>query len=154
MNQEQSDNRQAPRYEKDLTVKFDFLYNAATALKYQIEEEARQTYTGVSKNISASGLCLSSPHELKRGQHLRLEVYLSNGRDPIRMDGEVRWCGRSSHDSQSMFDAGIRLMNVEGEPVDATVHLDEAHQVLWSNVLESVFGTFRKIVQDMRDHRP
>ena len=145
-----NDKRQAPRYEKHVPVGLDFLYNAATELKYEVEENPQiEKYAGVSKNIGATGLCLTTHHRLKKGQHLHLEVYLPKGREPIRMDGEVCWCGRSSaSDTQVLFDAGIKLATVEGEPVEASVHMDQAHHVLWSNVLESVFGTFRILVQE------
>ena len=146
-NSPRPDKRQAPRYDKELQLKFDFSYNATTELKYEVEEDRRQKYTAVSKNIGATGLCLTSPHPLKKGQHLHLEVYLPKGREPIHMDGEVCWCS-SSGNAQAMFDAGIKLATVEGEAVDATVYLDEENHVLWSNVLESIFGTFRKLVQE------
>ena len=152
-----ADKRQAPRYDKNLQVNFDFPYgfpyDAATKLKYEVAEEGQHVtkHTGVSKNICATGLCLTSQHALIKGQHLHLEVYLPQSPEPIHMDGEVCWCDRSSlSDAQQvLFDAGIKLVTVEGQNVD--VHLDEAHHVLWSNVLEAVFGTFRKLVQEKQE---
>lgn len=150
-----SDKRQAPRYDKNLQVGFafpyGFPYEAKTDLKYEVEDQAHHVrkYIGVSKNICATGLCLTSDHKLEKGQPVHLEIYLPQGHEPIRMDGKVCWCDRSSlSDGQhTLFDAGIKIKTVEGDSVDESVHLDEAHHVLWSNVLEAVFGTFRKLVQ-------
>ena len=149
------DKRQSDRYEKHLEVQFKFPYgfpyDAATKLEYQVESEGSDSkYVGVSKNVCATGLCLTSQHQLEKGQHLRLEVFLPQSREPIHMDGEVCWCDRSplSDAKQVLFDAGVRLQTVEGESVDDSVHLDEVHHLIWSNVLEAVFGTFRKLVQE------
>ena len=149
-----ADKRQAPRYDKNLQVSFNFPYgfpyDATTQLQYEVENDAPQEkHTGVSKNICATGLCLTSDHKLEKGQQVRLEIYLPKGSQPIHMVGEVCWCDRSSVSDvkHSLFDAGIKLNTVEGESVDQTVHLDETNHVLWSNVLEAVFGTFRKLVQ-------
>ena len=151
-----SEQRQALRYDKNLQIGFNFPYgfpyDAATKLKYQVEDKDRhrKKYTGVSKNIGVTGLCLTSDHSLEKGQQVQLEVFLPYGHQPIHMDGEVCWCERSSLSDAKrvLFDTGIKLMTVEGQSVDETVHLDEAHHVLWSNVLESIFGTFRKLVQE------
>ena len=150
-----SDKRQSPRYEKHLQVSFGFPYgfpyDATTKLKYEVEEKAQEgKFEGVSKNVCATGLCLTSSRRLEKGQHLHLEVYLPQGQQPIHMDGEVRWCDRSSLSDAvpTLFDAGIQIQTVEGQSVDETVRLDDVHHVLWSNVLEAVFGTFRKLVQD------
>ena len=152
-----NDNRQSERYDKELQVNFDFLYDAAAAMTYVVEnaEHRLEKYVAISKNICASGLCLTSPHKLERGQTLRLEVYLPKSRQPIHMEGEVRWCrSAEKEEDQHMFDAGIRLKAVEGQSVDPTVHLDESYHVIWSNVLESIFGTFRKLSQESRRVAP
>ncbi len=143
-----TEKRQADRYIKVLDLNFfDFPYDAETKLSYKVEEEDGEKYAGKSKNIGASGLCLTSDHKLKKGQHLHLEIFLPQSRQPIHMDGEVCWCSPSV-DLKAMFDAGIKLKAVEGESVQESVHMDKAHHILWSNVLESVFGTFRKLVQE------
>lgn len=147
--------RKFERYDKNLQVYFNFPYgfpyDAATELKYQVDnEDPDKKHTGVSKNICATGLCLTSDHSLEKGQHVRLEVYLPQLHRPIRMDGEVCWCDRSSLSDAHhiLFDTGIKLQTVEGESVDQTVHVDEAYHVVWSNVLEAVFGNFRRLVQE------
>ena len=151
-----SEKRQATRYDKNLQVSFNFPYgfpyDAKAELEYQVEDKSHHLtkYMGVSKNVCATGLCLTSDHKLEEGQQVHLDVFLPHSHQPIRMDGEVCWCDRSSlsNPEHPLFDAGIKLRTVEGQPVDETVHLDEAHHVLWSNVLEAVFGTFRKLVQE------
>jgi len=144
--------RQAERYDKEFELTFD--YAAATELKYQVEEGRNRLkeYEGVSKNISANGLCLTSSHKLAIGQHLHLEIFLSKGVQPIHMDGLVCWCDPSlTGKKKLMFNAGIKLQSVEGKSVDETIHMDEKYHVLWSNVLESVFGTFRKLMQERKN---
>lgn len=145
-----AEQRQCARYDKKLKVDFDFSYDAATKLKYRVQEDVHvKRYAGMSRNIGASGLCLTSHHKLEKGQHLHLEVFLPKGRQPIHMDGEVRWCDKSLNKrKKDLFEVGIKLKAVEGKSVDETVHLDEVHHVVWSNVLEAVFGTFRKLAQE------
>jgi hypothetical protein len=143
-----SEQRHAERYDKNLDLSFDFQYRATTELQYEIAENPKK-YHAVSKNICATGLCLTSHQELKKGQHLHLEVYLPKGNQPIHMDGEVCWCSlSSSRGAKNLFDAGIKVEKVEGESVEPTVHLDQEHRILWSNVLESIFGTFRILMHE------
>jgi hypothetical protein len=146
-----SEQRQAERYDKSLDVTIDFHYRATTEMQYQIRDEDPHSakYPAVSKNICATGLCLTSHQQLKKGQHLHLEVFLPSGRAPIHMDGEVCWCSlSSSKGAKNLFDAGVRVEKVEGQSVEPTVHLDAEHQILWSNVLESIFGTFRILMHE------
>src|SRR3989338_5584918 len=118
-----SEKRQAPRYDKNLQICFNFPYgfpyDAQTELKYEIEDKDHhlEKYTGVSKNVCATGLCLTSGHRLEKGQHVLLEVYLPHGDQPIHMDGEVCWCDRSSLSDvrHTLFDAGIKVKTVEGK---------------------------------------
>lgn len=144
-----AEKRQTERYAKKMELNFS--YDAAAKLVYRVESSnpTFQKFAGVSKNICANGLCLTTHHPLKKGQRLHLEVYLPKDRHPIHMDGEVRWCDPvAGKKNKDLFDAGIKLESVEGESVDDTVHVDQTHHVVWSNVLESVFGTFRKLAQE------
>ncbi len=143
------ENRKFERYDKNLDVKFDFVYAAAADLKYNVDgNDPSLKFDAVSRNIGARGMCLTSHHKLEKGQKLHLELYLPTTSQPIHMDGQVCWCdslgGNSGPDE---FDAGIELNSVEGNPVAETVHFDEQYHVIWSNVLESIFGTFRKQMQ-------
>ena len=123
--------RKCARYAKDLKLCYDFPYRyspAATVakVKYQIEgQEQSKKIAGVSRNICATGLCLTSHQKLKKGQRLGLEISLPAGRRSVRMDGEVRWCQRTGQNvrKRDLFSAGIRLHSVKGKPVDGTVHI-------------------------------
>ena len=156
VNPQNSEKRQCERYDKEVKLCYDFPYgfpyDAAAKLKIQVENQSQQPkrYAGVSKNVCATGLCLTSHHLLEKGQHLHLEIFLPQGHQPIQMDGEVCWCDRSSLSTakRELFMAGVKLQSVEGQSVAESVHLDEVHHVIWSNVLEAVFGTFRKLMQE------
>ena len=143
--------RQFERFDKQIKINFEFFYDATTKVKYQVvdQDNSVEKYEGISKNICATGLCFTSDQKLKEGQTLHLEVYLPRAQSPIHMDGQVRWCDLSQSNKEKFprFDTGVRLMSVEGQPVDNSVHFDETYHVMWSNVLESIFGTFRKLMQ-------
>jgi hypothetical protein len=63
------------------------------------------------------------------------------------MDGEVRWSQRLPDSSRDRFDTGIKLLNIDGKSVVSSVYHDGVNQIVWSSVLESVFGDFKKITQ-------
>ncbi len=143
------------RYHKESQISYQFAYDAQTKVKYQVVESSRDTpaphkFSAVSKNICASGLCFTSDQKLRKGQNLHLEVYLPEYKNPIHMDGEVRWSskGLSPQKKDPNFDTGVKLLSVEGQSVDASVYFDQNNHVFWSNVLESIFGTFRKLRQE------
>ena len=143
--------RQFARYNKKTKINFGFAYDAATKVKYQVVDKDNpiKKFAGISKNICATGLCFTSDHRLKKGQNLHLEVYLPKAPDPIHMDGQVRWSDRSSLNKKRFdrFDTGVQLLSVDGKPVDNSVYFDKTYHIIWSNVLESIFGTFRRLVQ-------
>ena len=144
--------RKSPRYLKKTDVLFQFAYDAGTKIKYRTfdgaDDHHSPKFSAISKNIGATGLCFTSGHKLKKGQKLHLEIYLPKLHSPIHMDGRVSWCGQSPEAKKKSprFDAGIKLTRVEGESVDKSVHLDKTYHIIWSNVLESIFGTFRKLM--------
>ena len=142
------------RYPHKFPVSVEFAYDAETKVKYQViqakeEKNPAAKIPAVSKNICASGLCFTSDHKLRKGQSLHLEVYLPDEKKPIHMDGQVRWSNRTSTRRRSpwRFDTGVKLNRVEGKSVESSVYFDKTYHVYWSNVLESIFGTFRKLRQ-------
>jgi len=145
--------RKFPRYYKKVKL---FAYAAEAKLKYQVVNQetapALPKFAAVSKNISASGLCFTCDQKLKKGLNLQLEVYLPKSDEPIHMNGQVRWSAQATMNKRHslLFNTGVKLLTVEGEPVNNSVVLDKTYHVIWSNVLESIFGTFRKIMQQAK----
>ena len=146
-----NDQRQHPRYETKVKVYFEIDYDLETSVKFQMvnpqEGTLSRQYTGVSKNVSVEGLCFTSKIKLNKGEKLKVEVYLPTSKEPIRMEGEVRWSKPLSPDKESNkeFDTGVRVISVEGKPVVDTIHFDANYQVYWSDLLESILGKFKEI---------
>ena len=46
-----------------------------------------------------------------------------------------------------MFQTGVLRKKVNGEMVDKTGHFDKEYHVSWSNVLESILGSFKDLAK-------
>ena len=79
-----------------------------------------------------------------KGDILDLEIYVPSAKEPIHMEGVVRWCNRCIKGKK--YNTGVKLTSVEGNPVDKSIILDSIHNVAWSIVLESVFGSFKHLM--------
>ena len=132
--------RKCERYDKSLKVCYEFPYRfphrSTAKIKYQLKGQNKpKQFAGVSKNISATGLCLTSHYKLEKGQLLRLAITPPKGDKPIHMEGEVRWCARTGINAKkkNLFSSGILLQTVEGRSVekslpfrqDAQCHLEQ-----------------------------
>lgn len=148
--------RKYPRYDTEAKIYFRVNYDLKTKVKFQVFQDGEKKhlsrkYAALSRDISAEGLGFCSNRALKKSDLLYLEVYLPRRKTPLHMTGEVRWsrpafCARKH---TYKFDTGIKLLTVLGEPVARTIHRDKKHKVIWSKVLESVFGNFRKIAKKL-----
>jgi len=78
--------RIAPRIAERCSIAFRAIRDGAAA--------ARTTAETV--NLSASGLCLVSPHPLSRDDHLALELSLDGHDAPLVAVGRVVWCDREN----------------------------------------------------------
>ena len=151
MNETNKNKRKHDRYDTELKVYFDCVYELKTLVKFQVKDPDAKTpllrkYSALSKNISAEGICFSTGKKLNPGDLLKLEIYLPQEANPICMDGEVRWCTNIpslAGESESKFDVGIRLLTVADQSVENSVYFDEPNQITWSVVLESVLGGFK-----------
>ncbi len=105
---------------------------------------------GVCKNISAEGLCFVSEKQLKRGEKLDLEFYVSDRNPPLHMQGNVRWSREAPgfRPAHSQFDTGLKLTTIAGRAVHASIHFDEAYKLYWSDVLELISGKWKEIIRD------
>ena len=146
--------RQYERYDTELRVYFDRGFEVETKVKYQIldkqkEKPISRKYAALSKNVSAEGLSFVSSQQLEKGDYLHLEVYLPTAIRPVRMEGEVRWSNPVAKEKHQgpLFQTGVLLKKVNGETVDQTVHFDKEYHVNWSNVLESVLGSFKDLAK-------
>lgn len=142
------------RYDSELSVYFNVNYDLKTKVVFWLFTKGRDSqvlpkYFAVSKNVSAQGLCFHSDHKLRKNTPLFLEVYLPKKEDPVMMTGAVRWCKPfSQKDTQGgRFYTGIKLLTVYEKLVAPTIYFDQTYKVVWSNVLESVFGSYREAAQ-------
>ncbi len=152
--------RKYERYDTRAKIYFQVKYDIATKVRFRVIDKIKnkaltKKYEALSKNVSAEGLCFSSVKQLNEGDVLYLEVYLpvpaekkvslpKRFKKPILMEGEVRWSeSLGKLKRQTLYDTGVKLITVDGQPVDESVYFDDMNRVVWSAVLESVFGKFR-----------
>ncbi len=155
-NYKKRERRKYERYETEAKVYFRVIYEIKTKVEFRIiteKQEGRtlsEKYSAISKNVSAEGLCFTSHKQLEKGDALYLEIYLPKRKEPIHMQGQVRWsqCYTSQKENrEDKFDTGVKLTAVEGKSVMVSIHYDEVNHLVWSIVLESIFGNFRKLAK-------
>ena len=149
---EKQERRRHQRYDSEVEVYFRVNYDLKTRVAFWILSKfknAHLKYTAITRNFSAQGLCLCSQHKLKKDDQLFLEVYIPKKKEPIPMRGEVRWSQPLSEEDgkAGRFYTGIKLLKVYKKKVAPTIYFDQTYQVIWSIVLESVFGSFRQLAQ-------
>lgn len=157
MNKSQRERRKYERYDTELKIYFDFAYELKTKIKYQLVDKNRRKilpkkYLAYSKNVSAEGLSFTSSRALKKGDYLNLEIYLPSAKDPIYMEGEVKWSQKPSlkplrGKDRNVYHTGVRLTTVNGESVTESIYFDKTYQVIWSIVLDSVLENFKALVK-------
>lgn len=145
--------RRYERYDTEVKLYFDLAFDVETKVKYQLlDKEHNKTlskkYPALSKNVSAEGLSFISSHALQKGDYLNLEVYLPNARQPVRMQGEVRWCHRMEQAGGESFQTGVLLKEVNKQPVQETIHFDKEYKVNWSIVLDAILTKYKNIVKE------
>lgn len=152
--------RRYERYNTELKVYFDFAYDIKTKVKFKILDKKKEMissrkYSGLSRNVSAEGLCFACRRKLRKGDFLDLEVYLPGAAAPVRMRGEVRWsqCISDEATREKVYQTGVLLKTVEDKPVEGTIHYDKEYRVHWSIVLESVLGSFKDLARQQSSER-
>ncbi|MDP1853020.1 MAG: PilZ domain-containing protein [Candidatus Omnitrophota bacterium] len=142
------------RYNTEVKIYFHVNYDLKTKVRFQVLDEKEsmllsKKYPALSRDVSAEGLRFNSGKELKKGNSLYLEVYLPRKKRPVRMTGQVRWSKKvlGSGSGKNKFDTGVKLLTVSGKPVSNSIYFDNESRVIWSTVLDSVFGSFRKLMQ-------
>jgi len=150
-----NERRKYSRYETEVKVYFRVKYNIKTLVKFRIlnrKDPAAEKCSALSHNVSAEGISFSSERQLKTSDRLLLEVYLPDSKNPILMEGEVVWSLCLENKSRpNEFFTGVKLLKVSGQSVADSIHYDEQNKILWSIVLESIFGSFRTLAQKLRE---
>ncbi len=145
MSKKDNESRRHDRYDTEAKIHFYVPYDLRTKVNVKLKTPAgdptlNKAFTGVTKNVSAGGICFVSEHMLERGIHLLIDLYLPNEQKPIQMEGEVRWS--KAKENGISFHTGVQVTKVSGKPVEESIYFDQDHQVIWSAVLDQVLGNF------------
>src|SRR3989338_7467475 len=149
MDNSEKEVRKYDRLDTEVKIYFEVNYEIKTRVDFEVvkakAQDTGKKHSAISKNVSAEGICFASAVELKKDDCLRMEVFLPGGKTVIDMEGKVCW-SRAVGESQQKpnFDTGVKLMTVNGKSVLESIYFDKEHRVIWSVVLESVLGNFRK----------
>ncbi|MFH1189343.1 MAG: PilZ domain-containing protein [Candidatus Omnitrophota bacterium] len=144
--------RKYPRYDTEMEVYFKVRYDTSIRIEFRVIENRKEgnadsKYFGLCNNVSAEGLLIVSKKSLAKDDILMLEVYDPIMKNPIKMEGQVRWsekCPGSSREHDMAY-AGVQIVSVNDKPVVDSLYFDKKYMVVWSAVLEAVFGTFAAI---------
>jgi len=145
--------RKYVRFDTEVKINFQVSYPLKTRVKFQLENGDKllpPKYSATSRNISVEGLGFSSDKKLKNRDRLYMELYLPKQTSPVCMEGQVKWLRNALVREKYKYNVGIKLITVSGKPVRASVYYDKKYGVIWSAVLDSVFGSFRKTMQKNR----
>lgn len=147
--------RKYPRYDAELKVYFRVKYDIKTRVEFEVlesshKDEIAHKYSGLCKNVSAEGLCFASSKKLTEGDILLLEVYEPAVRTPVKMEGQVRWSKKLVRKAgeKEMYHTGLQLVTVNGKSVGDSVYFDKKYKIMWSAVLDSLFGTFAAVMKN------
>ncbi len=150
-----NDKRKYDRYETDVKIDFYVSFDVQTKIDFRVKDPQKgipspEKYSAISKNVSVEGLSFISTKELSKDDVLWLDVFIPTARQPIRMEGVVRWCrefiSKNKKDKIKSFESGVKLVKVDGNPVEKSIVTDPIHHITWSVVLEAVFGKFKHMV--------
>ena len=149
MNQKPSEQRKSKRYSTEVEGLFQVAYPLITNMNFQIIDQESgdfhtSKYSAVSKNVGVEGLCFTTGFRLNIGEHIYLEVFVKGKKDPVPMEGQVRWSRQCllTTGKERQFDTGIKIISIKGQPVAETFEKDKSDQVVWSGVLRMIFGEY------------
>lgn len=147
MTSKSSELRKFKRYTTEVEGLFLAAYPLVTSINFQIIDQESgdfhtSKYTAVSKNVGVEGLCFTTNFRLNQEEHIYLEVFVKGKKDPVPMEGQVRWSRQclSTLGKDRQYDTGIKIISVKGQPVSETFEKNKADQVVWSGVLRMIFG--------------
>ncbi|MEI8013050.1 MAG: PilZ domain-containing protein [Candidatus Omnitrophota bacterium] len=143
--------RRNSRYVTNAKVEFRIEYDFRAEVSFKIDEEIldgrEQRYSGYSRDISVQGLSFETAKALEPGDILWIDLHLPNSQEVFSMHGEVCWCRPSGlfPEDKCRFQAGVEILRVNGVEVAKTIYFDKTYNVIWSELLEKVLGTFARI---------
>jgi hypothetical protein len=140
-----NEGRRHDRYDTEAKIHFIVPYDLTTKVNFQhkkpqADAALNKRFSGITRNISAGGICFISDYKPERGDYLLIDLYLPSEPKPIVMEGEVKWS--KATDDGLNFNTGVQLAKVSGKPVEESIYFDQDHQVIWSVVLDQVLGNF------------
>ena len=149
------DRRKYLRYDTELKVYFHVTYDLKTRVKFRVmksehKELAGHKYSGLCRNVSVEGLCFTSKKKLGKGDILQIDVYEPIVKAPVTMEAEVCWSRKVPGPDGGSYRTGVRLVSINGASVAKSIHFDKKYKVVWSKVLESLFGTFAAMVRKLK----
>lgn len=162
MNNKSMEKRKYRRYNTEAEIYFDFIYDLETKVEFELidqkgEKALSEKYSAISRNVSVGGLAFRSSQKVKQDDLLHMQVYLPGSTESIDMKGKVEWCKpvRPSYEDrlleeiegQRVFEVGVRLLFVNEQSVEESIHHDQIYDVDWSIVLEHVFGNYRLLME-------
>lgn len=152
MPKKDSEGRKYQRYDTEVKIHFYVPYDLKTKILFQFKKiqpdpELNKRFSGLTKNISAGGLCFVSEQKLEREDNILVDVYLPGVEAPIPMEGEVKWS--KADDDGLQFFTGVEISKVSGKPVEQSIYFDQDHQVIWSSILDKVLGSFASLHKKM-----
>ena len=101
------ENRRHVRFDVKATV--DFLVRGKGRAA-----SSGQKGSGVATDVSADGISFVSDTRLEPGSTLRLDLHLPGHAQPLRLEGELKWCApHGQQDGAQMFRTGVKLFTEE-----------------------------------------
>ena len=144
------DKRKFDRVPVGTDVFFQLSVDVKTQVNFQIIDRElnrplSRKYLALSKNVSIEGVCFSSLKKLEEGELLVVEIVSPASKQPVQMKGQVRWSRKLTPPEfdDNKFDTGVKILEINGRPIDATYTRDAEKKVVWSGVLEAVMGSFK-----------
>lgn len=146
--------RKYPRYDTEVKIFFHVTYDIKTKVKFKVlvghhKGLSSHKYSGISQNVSAEGLGFISHKKLEKGDLLFIEVYEPKMRRPVKMEGQVRWSRKlpEKDKGNDLYHTGVRVILVNDKLVADTICFEKKYNVMWSAVLQSVFGSFAAMLR-------
>jgi len=144
--------RKYERYETELEILFHVKYRLQTKVSFRLLKPriaSEERYEGFTRNISVEGLRFFSSIKLNVGDLLYLELFLPKQKRPICMTGRVCWSRQLFKiiSRCPAYDTGVKLTTIGSKKIAPTIHFEKKYGVYWSILLESIFGSFKKLVR-------
>jgi len=78
---------------------------------YTVDENAQIKKKAVLRDISISGIGLSTPDKLSKDTVLPLNIYLEGSSNIVDLKGKVLWCQES--DLENYYDVGLEIVSID-----------------------------------------